>query len=534
MMNDRAINTMPMKNVITLLALLTLTYSAFAQAPPVQWQRSLGGSLGEELFDIQHTLDGGYVMTGYTTSSNGDVTLALGEEDVWVVKLDSTGTMEWERSYGGSEQDIGHSIKQTPDGGYIVAGKTWSSDGDVTSNHGDFDLWVLRLDNNGNLQWERNLGGPFKELGGYTAVSTSGDFFVAGSSKSLSGDLTSNNGDFDIWIVKLDMNGSLIWEHSFGGSEEDFVMGICSTSDGGVIASGYSYSENGDLTTNLGFSDAWLIKLAANGDIDWKRTYGGTQYDSANDIQQTTEGGYIVAGSSYSNDGDLTSNNGGWDMWVFKLDPSGDIQWQTSFGGTSLDVGMSVSQTTDGGYIVAGHSDSNNGDFPINQGEEDTWILRLDPAGALLWQRSFGGSTYDWAAAVQQTTDGGYILGGTTFSTNGDVLFNNGFTDLLVVKFAASDPTMDITTSTELAQPIRLLPNPVQDHLVLEFDLEGPAQLQLRLFNAVGQEFPMVLDELRHTGAQRINIPVQHLGSGIYHLHLRIDDRTFVRKWVKM
>ena len=521
-----------MKNTITILLAVPLAATVIAQAPTVQWQRSLGGTNGEELFDIRQTADGGYIMTGIATSSNGDVSENFGEDDLWVVKLDSAGTLQWERSYGGSENDRGVSIVQTPDGGYIVGGITWSNDGDVTGHHGDWDIWVLRLDSSGDLLWQRSLGGPIREMGGHVALAPDGGFYVAGSAKSFSGDLTGNNGDFDFWIFKLAANGDLVWQHNFGGSEEDFAFGIHTTSDGGLIVCGHAFSANMDVTINQGWSDAWVIKLAANGDLDWKRTYGGSSYDGGTSIQQTTDGGYIMSGSTMSSDGDLTANNGGWDMWVLKLDPSGDIQWQTSSGGTSIDIAVSVSQTSDGGHIVAGHSDSGNGDFPINQGEEDTWLLRLDPAGALLWQRSFGGSGYDWASTAQQTADGGYIFGGSTTSSNGDVLANNGLVDFLVVKFGADDIGTSIDPIEELDR-IRLSPNPAHDQLVIDLDLDGSDPVRMEIFNSIGQEVFSIAENDLIEGSQRIEIPVQDLRPGIYHLHLRIGDRDLDRKWVK-
>lgn len=522
-----------MSSTLTLLLALTVLIPAFGQAPAVQWQRSLGGSMADELFDLQRTADGGYVMTGYTTSQNGDVSQSLGEEDVWVVKLDADGMIEWERSLGGSAHDEGRSIIQTSDGGFLVAGTTFSSDGDVTGYQGDRDIWIVRLDGNGNLLWQKSLGGPLREEGGYIALSPSGECYVAGSSKSNSGDLTSNFGNYDLWVAKLNTTGDVLWQKNFGGSAEDWALGICSTTDGGVIVSGYTNSQDGDVTNNQGWSDAWVLKLAANGDLDWKRTYGGSLYDSGGSIQQTTDGGYIMAASSASNNGDLLSNNGGWDMWVVKLDPLGVIEWQSSFGGTAIDIAKSVSQTSDEGFIVAGHSASSNGDFAVNQGNEDMWILRLDPTGALLWKRSFGGSTYDWAAAVQQTGDGGFILGGTTFSNNGDVLFNNGFTDLIAVKFAAADPsTSVIAKDSQFA--FQLFPNPSEDLVFLDLQLDHSSQIRIGILDESGKELLHTSGAYHTAGAHRLMIPIRDLSPGTYHMKLQVDGKQQVLKLVKL
>jgi len=206
---------------------------------------------------------------------------------------------------------------------------------------------------------------------------------------------------------------SIEWEKSLGGSNNEAAYSIQQSTDGGFIVAGYSKSDNGDVSENHGLTDYWIVKLTSTGHIKWQKSLGGSDYDDAYSIQQTTDGGFIVAGISYSNDGDVSGNHGQADYWVVKLDSSGNVQWQKSLGGSNVEVLSSVGQTTDGGFIVCGWSDSNDGDITGHHGSAgfaDYWIVKLDSVGSIQWEKSLGGSDEDYGSSVQQTSDGGFIL----------------------------------------------------------------------------------------------------------------------------
>jgi uncharacterized repeat protein (TIGR01451 family) len=222
--------------------------------------------------------------------------------------------------------------------------------------------------------------------------------------------LTGNNGGYDYWVVKLDVTGNITWQKSLGGSGSDKAQSIQQTVDGGYIVAGYSNSNDGDLTGNNGSYDYWVVKLDVTGNISWQKSLGGSGTDKAQSIQQTTDGGYIVAGFSNSNDGDVTGNNGSYDYWVVKIDASGNITWQKSLGGTWYDKAYSIQQTTDGGYIVAGESACNDGDVTVNNGWYDYWLVKLDASGNIIWQKSLGDTDAQYARSIQQTIDGGFII----------------------------------------------------------------------------------------------------------------------------
>jgi len=294
-----------------------------------------------------------------------------------VIKLDNAGSIQWEKSLGGSGDDIASSIQQTSDGGYIISGATESNDGDVSGNHGSFDYWIVKLNNAGDIQWQKSLGGSADDSAASIQQTSDDGYITAGNSNSNDGDVSGNHGDIDYWVVKLDNTGAVQWQKSLGGSKEDAASSIQQSSDGGYIVVGYSTSNDGDVSGNHGDIDYWVVKLDNAGNLEWQKSIGGSGEDWATSIQQTSEGGYIVAGYSTSNDGDVSGNHGIYDYWIVKLDNTGVIQWQQSYGGTGMDLATAVLQTDDGGYVMGGVTGSNNGDVSGNHGMYDYWIVKL-------------------------------------------------------------------------------------------------------------------------------------------------------------
>ncbi|GHV41578.1 hypothetical protein FACS1894187_23390 [Synergistales bacterium] len=421
----------------------------FDAKPFIEWQKSLGGTGLDTAWSIQQTYDGGYIVAGYSLSNDGDVSGNHGGGDYWIVKLKADGSIDWQKSLGGTNRDEAYSIQQTSDGGYIVAGVSGSNDGDVSVNHGDWDYWIVKLNANGSIAWEKSLGGSNPETAFSIQQTSDGGYIVAGTSASNNGDVSGNHGGTnvnDYWIVKLNANGSIAWEKSLGGTDFDIAWSIQQTSDGGYIVAGYSQSNDGDVSGNHGDYDYWIVKLNANGSIAWEKSLGGTGYDQAWSIQQTSDGGYIVAGISLSNDGDVSGNHGDSDYWIVKLKVDGSIDWQKSLGGTGSDNAYSIQQMSDGGYIVAGSSGSNDGDVSENHGITDYWIVKLNANGSIAWEKSLGGTGAEMPQSIQQTSDG-YIVAGISTSNDGDVSGNHGGLDYWVVKLKAPMKTVAKTLS---------------------------------------------------------------------------------------
>jgi len=428
-----------------------------SQAGSVSWQRCLGGSERDCAHSVRQTSDGGYIVAGESGSNDGDVSGRHGGSDAWIVKLDADGALSWQRCLGGSSRDQAESIQQTSDGGYIFAGYTWSNDGDVSGSHSPInypDAWVVKLDADGKLVWQRCLGGTLDDFAYSIQQTSDGGYIVAGYTMSSKGDVSDKHGGYDVWVVKLDTDGMIAWQKCLGGVSNDLAYSIQQTSDGGYIIAGYTgskstASDDGDVSGSHGGDDAWVVKLDTDGALIWQRCIGGVSGDYAECVQQTADNGYIVAGRTHASHGNISS----FDFWVVKLDAKGTITWQKSFGGSEQDAAYDVQQTLDGGYIVAGYTQSNDDDASgsyVIASEHDAWVVRLDANGTIIWQRSLGEKagkftesyvcqgSEDHAESIQQTSDGGYIVGGFTlvngFADNSESSNNHGGYDAWVVK----------------------------------------------------------------------------------------------------
>jgi len=457
-----------MKNLL-FTALANMLSASFALAQPtIQWQECLGGSGNDRAFDIQKTIDGGYILAGSSDSNNDDVSGNHGDIDYWVVKISSIGTIEWEKSYGGSGRDYASSIQQTSDGGYIVAGSSVSNDGDVSGNHSlGEDYWVVKLTSLGTIEWQKAFGGSGFDYSYSIQQTSDGGYIVAGTSDSNDGDVSGHHDDDDYWVVKLNSIGTIEWQKSIGGSGFDRAKSIQQTSDGGYILAGTSDSNDGDVSLNNGYEDYLVVKINSIGTIEWQKSFGGSGRDYANSIQQTSDGGYIVAGSSVSNDGDVSGNNGlAMDYWVVKLTSLGAIDWQKALGGINNDYSYSIQQTSDGGYIVAGITYSIDGDVSGNNGGVDYWMVKLTITGTMEWQKALGGTGLDYSYSIKQTSDGGYIVTGESISNDGDVSGNHGENDYWVVKLS------DSQLSIENSEPVlfSIFPNPAQNTINIKAD----------------------------------------------------------------
>jgi len=393
------------------------------QPSAVQWQRPLGGSQSDYGQAVCQTSDGGCIIAGYSQSNDGDVTGHHGSlylDDFWVVKLNQSGQVEWQKSLGGSLAENAYSIKQTSDGGYVIAGNAGSSDGDVAGgNASGFDGWIVKLSSSGSVQWQKTFGYSFSTEILYSIEQTSdGGYIATGYTEH-----GTNNASF--WIIKCSSTGTLEWEKLYGGSNDDRANSIHQTTDGGYIVAGRTFSNDEDVSGNHGDYDWWVIKLNHSGNLEWQKTLGGSQKDEAASVVQTPDGGYIIAGTTNSSDGNVAGSKGNNDFWVVKLNNSGEMDWQKTYGGSSSEEANCIIKTTDGNYVIAGHTRSSNGDVTNLKGSEDFWIIKISNTGNLLWQKTLGGSSLDKAECIDQSADGGYIIGGTTWSNDGDVSGNN-------------------------------------------------------------------------------------------------------------
>ncbi|MBK7754290.1 MAG: T9SS type A sorting domain-containing protein [Flavobacteriales bacterium] len=348
--------------------------------------------------------------------------------------------IEWQRCLGGSADDEVNDVLETPDGGYILACMTMSADGDVTMNHGWSDAWLVKLDQGGNIEWQRTYGGTSGERAQAIDLTADGGFIVAGSSGSDDGDLTQNHGMNDMWLFKVDATGDLQWQRSFGGSRHEVAYAVRQTPDGGYLACGRTISEDGDVVdwhpgyNSLGFPlyDYWVVKLDPNGNVLWTNALGGTGDDHGFSMGLLADGGCLVGGICDSNNGDASGTHGGGDAWVVRLDSTGQVLWQKMLGGSRGEYAYSISAMKNASWLVAGQTNSDDGDVSgwhygfDGYHKHDAWVVQLDSLGNIEWQKCLGGSERDnsWSATVGG--DGGILVSGTVASNDGDVTGNHG------------------------------------------------------------------------------------------------------------
>ncbi|MEX0812831.1 MAG: T9SS type A sorting domain-containing protein [Chitinophagales bacterium] len=442
-MNALKTTIAPPSLLFLLFSILLAAFSVSAQS--IEWQKNYGGSNDDFVSSIQQTTDGGYIMVGGSESSDQDISGNNGGVDYWILKTDVNGNIEWEQNYGGSGDDFASSVHQTFDGGYVVAGSSESSDFDVSGNYGWFDYWILKLDANGNIEWEQNYGGSDDDYAASVLQSTDSSYIVAGYTSSFDNDVSNIYDWDDFWVLKLDANGGIEWEQNYGGTGDETAASMKPTMDGGYVLAGHSDSQDFDAPDNNGDFDFLVLKLDSSGNVEWGQNYGGSWEDEVFSITQTSDGGYIVGGSSESSDQDVSNNYGDYDYWVIKLDANGNLEWEQNFGGSGYDEVYSVLQTQDGGYLVAGDTESNDNDFSGNYGAYDSWLLKLDANGNIEWKQNYGGTLYDGSSEIIQTTDGKYLLAGVSESGDIDLTGNKGGFDFWLVKIDTAACTVDVS-----------------------------------------------------------------------------------------
>ena len=413
-----------------------------------------GGSEPEALYDLVATPDGGYIATGYSSSSNTGTMTGLtnnGPLDAWVVKFSSDFTIEWQKLLGGNLTELLRTVIPTADGGYILCGLAESSNtGTLTGvmNHGGWDLWVIKLDEDGNTIWQKLFGGSLEENGYDITQTSDGGYIVIGYAHSTNGNLTglTNNGMADNWIIKLTPSGDISWQKLYGGSLDDWPRTMTADPNGGFVIAGFSSSSNtGTLTglINHGELDLWLYKIDNNGNIVWNKLYGGDMGEVPYSINPVSDGGFIIGGeSTSSNTGNLVglTNNGEIDAWIVKTDALGNLLWNNLYGGAGNEFCYEIIESPDGELLSTGFSSSSNSgtlEGVTNFGIDDVYVMKLSSAGGIIWQKLMGGTMGDISRAIIATNDGGCIIGANTESSNSGFLqglINNGNSDYWFIK----------------------------------------------------------------------------------------------------
>jgi len=428
---------------ICLLCIGILMYAGLAaqtSLPPVQWTKHYGGSNVDIPFVIKFTADGGTVVAGYTDSKDGDINPHAPREywDLWVAKLDRCGTIQWEQSFGGTGYESARDIVQTSDGGYLLLGETNSTDGGVVAGFGGTkDIWLLKLTAAGTLVWQKRLGGSGLDIGNHIEPTNDGGYLIAASSSSNDGNIHGNHGTggfTDGVLIKINAAGAVQWTKCFGGSKNEELFDI-EIINGKTYLAGFTNSVDGDIPPSQQNYDVWLLALDANGNKIFSKIYGGSQNDVAYSMTKGADGSLTLAGYTTSNDGDVSGAKGSQDYWVMNVDQNGKLNWQKVLGGSEADYANAIITDEDSSYIIGGISYSDDGDVTNALGEGDYWTVKLDAQGKLVWKQNWGGGSSDHLRyMIHDPVLNEYYLAGDSESDDGDFTESLGETDFAIIK----------------------------------------------------------------------------------------------------
>lgn len=501
--------------LLLLVCLAVFRVVGVAQAPAIQWQKTYGGSGSDGLITSIQTSDGGFLLGGFSTSGIGNekTDSCRGMEDYWIVKIDASGNIQWDKTYGGDSTDYLQTVVQTPDGGYLLAGYSQSGmSGDKTDTlYGYFDTWLIRTDSNGIKLWDRTYGGSGYKTDGVVSLRSTGNggylmWIVSGSgSNTIKTD--SSRGASDYWLVEIDSLGNILWQKVIGGIGIDHILSVIPTSDNGYMAAGFSWSGAGaDKTTpSFGGFDYWLIKLDSSANIQWQREYGGSAFDHLMSIKQLNDGSYQLGGFSASGvSGNKTEpSRGGNDYWEMRIDSSGNILWQKTIGGSGADEMRGGLLSVAGGcYIAIGFSQSGiSGEkSEASRGADDYWLVRTDSSGNILWDKTLGGDSTEYLYCSVVTSDGGYLITGWSMSgATGDKTdpCRGGF-DYWIIKLLP-----DVTVVQNETPPyvqVTVVPNPFTNSTTITIQSEIVfTDAQFELFDAQGKrvsQLPLVNNQV--------------------------------------
>lgn len=473
-------------------------------------------------------LNDAYLITGSTRSDDGDISHFHGTSDIWLVKISNTGDLLWEKTYGGSQGEGSVRIFEAGEGNFYIIGASNSSDGDVSDDPypDSWDLWVLKIDYAGNIIWEEIYGGNGDETVWTGTTTADGGLVALVWTGSSDGDVSNHYGLYDAWMIKVNSEGEKEWDFTLGSPGQDVGQAIIQTSDGGFLVGISSILfEGGNITCtpyNIDYSEAVLVKLDANLNIEWDRCYGGSKNDGATALAEVSDG-YIMGGYAGSNDGDISGWHGNTDIWIVKVDFDGNIQWQKCLGGSDYDDVRKFYLDEFKNILCIGTTDSNNGDVSGNHStgynDGDIWIVNLDSAGELLWQQCFGGIlNEELHFGFHYKGENNFVIAGETdYGPSFDVAcsphgINGQDKDFWV--FEVKDTMVSVQEHPALISTLSAYPNPAKDYMCFEYsgpNAEMPSSL--KIFNIVGMA---LYNSLIYSSDTKMVWDTREMNPGIY------------------
>jgi hypothetical protein len=473
--------------ILSISIVLLTVQKVFPQPPEIAWDRTYGGDSNDVAYSVQQTIDGGYVFGGYTGS------FGHGNKDSYLVKTNSLGDTLWTHQYGGIADDESYCVQQTLDGGYVLFGNTLS--------FGD-GIYLVKTDNQGDTLWTRTYRGTYIVSASSGQQITDTGYIIAGYVRSSSTALR------EMYLMKTDSTGDTLWTHSYGGSDHRGAYDVHQTVDGGYIVVGcnpfYGAIE----------IDIYLVKTDSLGDTLWTRTFGGPGEEYALSVQQTGDGGYIIAGTVEYTVADIL---------VIKTDSMGDTLWTRTYGGPIGETASSIRQTHDGGYIIAGMTSS----FGAING--DMYLVRIDAQGDTLWTLVYGGPDYELVASLNLCNDGGYIIAGG--------IMGEDYADAWLVKTGPDTSTTHAPSIEWVSHPTKFTlhpayPNPFNPSTRLTFDIPIASQVNLSIYDILGRQVTTLINGWQNPGTHEIMFSGSNLSSGIYFYRLQAGDFNAIQKMV--
>lgn len=522
------------KLAVLLLLFVASACSSLSVCGQDIWSRCYGGSKMEWGTMVAPVPGGGYVITGGTWSTDGDFSgMAHGEHDIFVVRVNAAGEILWRHLFGGSKYEFANCIISTPDAGFILSGNTYSNDGDFAGmNRGEHDIFVIKLNANGQVEWKKTYGGSGDEDGVSTLSTADGGFIIAGETWSADGDFKSSRTRTkpDIYVMKLSAFGALLWTSTYGGSGYDRAESIV-LADGGYVLAGDTESNDGDfLGMNHGKRDVFVMKIDSTAKVLWKHCYGGSEIDRASAVTQSNSSGYAIAGWTHSNDADFSggSERTEPDAFVLKLDATGALAWKRMIGGSKEDRAFSVIPAGDGGVVCTGGTWSDDGDFAgIHKGLCDIFLVKIDSSGNSVWARNYGGKLEeDQGYNIAATSDGGFAITGTTDCNDGDFAgLNKGTSDAFILK-------VDGDASQLRNDSLFVYPNIVTNSTTVVYSTTRTTAVRVEILNVLGAVVAKLADGLLPAGTYNESFLTTELPSGSYIVRLTTTYGNVVAKMI--
>lgn len=513
------------------LTAICLSLKGIVFSQDIQWQQVIGGAHSEYLYDLKPTPDYGFLLAGssFSDESGNKTEKGKGDLDYFLWKMDEKGKMEWQKSYGGNGSDYLYSVALTKEGGFILGGSSDSGKSEDKSEdcYGNMDFWILKLDPTGELEWQKTLGGIGNDQLQSIQQTADGGFIIGGSSDSSpilskDGEIIGNKsqesfGSFDYWVIKLTSQGEIEWEKTFGGMFSDQLKSIQLIEDGFLIGGTSNSPVSGNKTAgHLGESDFWILKLDNQGNQIWQKTYGGEGDESFAQII-VTDNGYLLAGSSNSN----TSENkkagsiNGTDFWLVEIDEKGDSLWDNTYDVGKWDMLVTLVKTKENEYLLGGYASSETLNRKADtKGVNDFVVLKVNQRGELLWNKTIGGNGTDQLKGLTQTRDGGYILAGNSDSKKSadKDRASIGGNDYWVVKLANEDKKTE-----EERQLVEIYPNPTIQFTNVVITTEF-TDANVQVFDLNGRKLQEKKLPYRSTP-----VDLQGYGPGVYIFKITID-----------